>query len=68
MTTVNSKSSQASVTNEINNINREMRQRRLVQVFKDETGTNRIIIGRLPDGTHGLVISKEGIDVYTVFE
>lgn len=35
--------------------------------IKDDTGTDRIIFGRLPDGTYGLVISKAGIDVKTVF-
>lgn len=33
------------------------------QIFKDETGVNRIILGKLPDGTYGLVISKPGTDV-----
>lgn len=33
------------------------------QVFKDETGVNRIILGRFPDGTYGLVISKPTKDV-----
>ena len=28
---------------------------------------NRILIGLLPDGTYGIVISKEGVDVLTVF-
>jgi hypothetical protein len=28
---------------------------------------NQIIIGKLPDGTYGMVISKPGIDVLTVF-
>ena len=37
------------------------------QLFKDETGTPRIIFGRLPDGTYGLVVSEEGVDVTTVF-
>lgn len=31
------------------------------------SGLNQIIIGKLPDGTFGLVISKPGIDVLTVF-
>ena len=38
-----------------------------IQIIRDETGTDRIIFGRLPDGTYGLVISKEGTDVKTVF-
>lgn len=37
------------------------------QVFKDETGVNRIILGRFPDGTWGLIISKEGEDVIRLF-
>ena len=38
------------------------------QIFKDETGKNRIIIGRLPDGTYGIVVSKEGEDVVKLFQ
>lgn len=37
------------------------------KVITDESGVKRIIIGRLPDGTYGIVISKPGIDVYTLF-
>lgn len=37
------------------------------QVFKDETGVNRIILGKLPDGTWGLVISKPTYDVLRLF-
>lgn len=37
------------------------------QIFRDETGTNRIILGRLPDGSYGLVISKPGNDVIKLF-
>lgn len=36
-------------------------------LYKDNTGTPRIIIGILPDGSTGLVISKPGIDVTKVF-
>lgn len=32
-------------------------------------GTNyRMIIGLLPDGTVGIVISREGVDVFNVFD
>lgn len=37
------------------------------QIFKDEKGVQRIILGRLPDGTWGLVISKTGQDVVKLF-
>lgn len=54
----------ASVINDnfamLENLNR-------TQMFRDENGTNRIILGRLPDGTYGLVISKPGINVLNLF-
>jgi hypothetical protein len=31
------------------------------------TGINQIIIGLLPDGTYGMVVSNPGIDVLTLF-
>ncbi len=37
------------------------------QVFKDETGVPRIIIGQFPDKTWGILISKPGIDVIKLF-
>jgi len=33
----------------------------------DENGIVRMIIGLLPDGTIGIVISKEGVNVLDVF-
>lgn len=44
----------------LENINR-------TQIFKDETGVKRIIIGQLPDKTWGIVISKAGEDVVKLF-
>lgn len=35
----------------------------VTEVFKDETGTNRILLGRAPKGNYVLAISKPGIDV-----
>lgn len=36
-------------------------------VYKDETGVNRIIIGKFPDGTWGIIVSKSGVDVIKLF-
>jgi|JI10StandDraft_1071094.scaffolds.fasta_scaffold2424072_2 hypothetical protein len=36
-------------------------------IVADENGVMRMIIGILPDGTIGIVISKEGVDVRDVF-
>ena len=37
------------------------------KVVTDENGTNRIILGRFPDGSYGLIISKPGVDVLSLF-
>lgn len=57
----------SELINATNTIAREINNKSIVQQFKDTTGTPRIILGRLPDGTHGLVISKEDVDVTSVF-
>lgn len=36
-------------------------------MYYDTDGTPRMIQGILPDGTMGLIISKEGVDVTTLF-
>jgi hypothetical protein len=36
-------------------------------IINDETGTARIIIGRQPDGSYGMVISKPGINVVSLY-
>lgn len=40
----------------------------ITQTFKDDSGTPRIIIGRMPDGTYGIVISKPNVDINTLFK
>ena len=45
----------------------EIANRFVTNVIKDEDGVRRIIFGRLPDGTYGLVVSEEGVDVLTLF-
>lgn len=37
------------------------------QISVSNNGVEQIIIGLLPDGTYGMVISKPGIDVNSVF-
>ena len=36
-------------------------------LMRDENGKVRIIFGVLPDGTYGIVISKDGFDVLDAF-
>lgn len=54
-----------SVIRQVNEWGRSISNENRTKLYKDESGKNRIIIGLLPDGTHGLVISKEGYDVVT---
>jgi len=37
------------------------------KLFLDSNGVPTIIMGLLPDGTTGIVIAKDGVDVTTVF-
>ena len=37
------------------------------RILVNDGTNNRIIIGLLPDGTYGIVISKPGVEVLTVF-
>jgi hypothetical protein len=35
--------------------------------IKDETGKTRILIGKQPDGTYAIVMTKEGIDILDAY-
>lgn len=37
------------------------------KLYKDVNGVPTILIGILPDGTTGIVIAKDGVDVTTLF-
>lgn len=59
--------SQQALINALNENFAQIENLNRTQTFKDENGNNRIILGRLPDGTYGLVISKPGVDVLSLF-
>lgn len=56
-----------SLVKQINEWGRMLSNEKRTEVYKDNSGTNRIIIGVLPDGDTGIVVSKENVDVLTVF-
>lgn len=64
-TPINSDSSSAAVSNTVNGLNREIQGMQTTQVFKDDTGTRRVLLGNGPDSFSGIRVSKPGIDVYT---
>lgn len=54
----------------INIINTNLQQieaENRTKVIRDEQADDRIIIGRMPDGSYGIIISNEGYSVYDVF-
>lgn len=57
-----------SLVRQMNEWGRLLSNEKRTDVYKDNSGVNRILIGVLPDGDTGIVISKEGIDVLSVFD
>lgn len=53
----------ATLVNAVNDSFRQLESENRTKIIKDESGNNRIILGRFPDGTYGLAISKAGRDV-----
>lgn len=60
---MNQRAMAAAISNNFSIIEQESR----TKIVRDETGTKRIILGRMPDGTYGLLVSKPGVDVDTLF-
>lgn len=56
-----------SMAKQLNDWGRALSNEKRTDVYKDNSGTNRILIGVLPDGTTGIVVSVEGVDVTTLF-
>jgi len=56
-----------TMVSSINNNFQQIESENRTKVIKDENGDSRIIIGKFPDGTYGIIISKPGIDVNSLF-
>lgn len=52
-----------SIVKQVNEWARQVSNEDLVKIYKDQSGTNRRMVGLLPDGTIGIRVSKEGVDV-----
>ena len=57
-----------TLVNAINNNFNQLELENRTKIIKDENGVNRIILGRLPDGSYALVISKDGVDVFSTIK
>ena len=58
----------AQISQAVNDNFRQVESENRTKIMKDEQGNSRVILGRLPDGTYALVISKPGYDVVKVLE
>lgn len=57
----------ATMVNAISNTFHQIEAENRTKIMRDENGVDRIILGRWPDGTYGLIISKPDIDVKGLF-
>lgn len=53
----------ATLVTAINQNFAQLENLNVTQITKDETGTNRILIGRAPNGKYVIAITKPGKDV-----
>ena len=60
-----STNSDESNWNQVNDLATEVRSKDVTQIFKDDTGTRRVLLGKGADGFYGLKVSPPGVDVYT---
>lgn len=57
----------ATRDNIINENFRQIEAENRTKVIRDEQADDRIIIGKMPDGSYGIIISNEGVDVKDLF-
>ena len=55
----------ASTQTQMNKNILELKNNETTQIFKDDTGTRRVLLGKGNDGFYGLKVSSEGTDVFT---
>lgn len=56
-----------SLVRQLNEWGRTISNETRTDVYNDNSGTPKILIGVLPDGETAIVMSKDGIDVNTAF-
>lgn len=64
-TPLSSQNSDKSTLDQINNMFRETFAKDTIQLFKDDAGDRRVLLGKGANGFYGLKVSKPGFDVFT---
>lgn len=62
---VSGQASNGDIANSLNAAIREQNAMQQTQIFKDDTGTRRVLLGKGADDFYGLKVSQPGEDVYT---
>lgn len=57
-------SSLQGIVNDMNQNINELKNREVTEIFKDDTGTRRVLLGKGADDFYGMKVSKPGLDVY----
>lgn len=55
----------SSTQTQVNKNILELKNNETTTIFKDDTGTRRVLLGKGADGFYGVKVSPEGTDVYT---
>jgi type II secretory pathway pseudopilin PulG len=61
---VSTDNSNASNLNQVNELARTLKGRQRTEIFKDDAGTRRVLLGKGANDFYGLKVSPEGTDVY----
>lgn len=51
--------------NQVNQLITDVNNRKVTEIFKDDSGIQRVLLGKGSNGFYGLKVSQGGIDVYT---
>ena len=54
-----------SLVKQLNEWGREISNEGITKIYKDDAGTQRVLLGKGADGFQGVKVSQEGSDVYT---
>lgn len=54
-----------SMVKQLNEWGREISNENITKIFKDDSGTQRVLLGKGADNFQGIKVSQEGSDVYT---
>lgn len=65
MIPLTSDNSREANNNQVNSLARDFRSKERTQIFKDDAGTRRVLLGKGADDFYGLKVSQEDVDVYS---